>query len=75
MYYFRYNIDYYDENCQSDSGIVAAKTFKEAIETITNYYGDDSIESLSIDYSECEDVMVLKSTNKNLVTPVQELVK
>lgn len=55
-YLFSYHINYHKPNFEKEfeykiahsHGVVYGNTFLEAMENITAYYGDDSIEDLSI---------------------------
>ena len=48
---YLYNLDYYDSMCgntESINGIIQAHSFGESVEQISNYYGEDNIEKLTI---------------------------
>lgn len=50
-YLYLYNIHYYNnmfEDTESINGLIQAYSFGEAVEQISNYYGEDNIEKLTV---------------------------
>ena len=53
MYYFLYKVEYYDEfekGMSFDSGMVVGESLLEALEKVSHYYGESSIEEVSLKY-------------------------
>ena len=62
-YFYKYTVTYYEEVDEKDfelktaSGVVAAKTFNSACDKLTDYYGEESIEKMNIEFIEDMDVI------------------
>ena len=67
MYYFEYWLRYFNE-CdnvtEESSGVVYAENYCDAVDKISQYYGDDLIESLEVRSTEDDCVYECKVTKK-----------
>ena len=53
MNIFKYTVTYYDafdNKIRERKGLVCANTFAEAVNELTEYYGESETESLALDY-------------------------
>ena len=62
MWYYKFRVVYWDEVKRIATGVVAGENFVEVNKRLCDYYGDDSIEELSISSLDAEEV--LESVNK-----------
>lgn len=51
MYFFYYEVDYYDDGERTETGITVGDEMEEAVARITEYYGKEQIEKLTIEYT------------------------
>ena len=62
-YFYKYTVTYYEEideknyELRTVSGVVTAKTFNSACDKLTDYYGENQIEKMSIEFIEDMDVI------------------
>ena len=65
---YQYHVKWWCEDKILDNyGLVAAGTFKDAVEKISNYYGDREIEELFLEVlGDAEDLLQYKNEIKNL---------
>lgn len=62
-YFYKYTVTYYEEideknyELKTVSGVIAAKTFNGACDKLTDYYGEDSIEKMSMEFIEDMDII------------------
>ena len=62
-YFYKYTVTYYEEideknyELKTVSGVVTAKTFNSACDKLTDYYGENQIEKMSIEFIEDMDVI------------------
>lgn len=62
MWYYKFRVVYWDVYKRIATGVVAGKNFVEVNKRLCDYYGDDSIEELSISSLDAQDI--LESVNK-----------
>ena len=51
MYFFYYEVDYYDDGERTETGITVGDEMEDAVARITEYYGKEQIEKLTIEYT------------------------
>ena len=62
-YFYKYTVTYYEEideknyELKTVSGVVTAKTFNSACDKLTDFYGENQIEKMSIEFIEDMDVI------------------
>ena len=62
-YFYKYTVTYYEEideknyELRTVSGVVTAKTFNSACDKLTDFYGENQIEKMSIEFIEDMDVI------------------
>lgn len=61
MWFFKYKVTFYDEASRkiiSTRGIVIGRTINEAVDILTGFYGEESIENINIGcMGEIQDVL------------------
>ena len=51
MYFFYYEVDYYDDGERTETGITIGDEMEDAVARVTEYYGKEQIEKLTIEYT------------------------
>lgn len=51
MYFFYYEVDYYDDGERTETGITASDEMEDAVAKIVDYYGREQIEKLTVEYT------------------------
>ena len=64
MWFYLYKVSYGDDFGDFiDEGLVPAESYKEAVNIISRYYGEDSISELKIKITESEELFIINSKN------------
>lgn len=54
-------VDYYDEDEMRNYGMVNAETYEEAMHKVFNYFGEENINSIKIEFKDEGELVFLKS--------------
>lgn len=66
--FYKFTCKYFDPEPKIMHGITYASTFVEAIQYISDYFGDDYIEDIHIDYTTNEYVYVFEDSDEHMFT-------
>lgn len=68
MYFFYYEVDYYDEGARTETGITVGDEMEDAVARVTEYYGKEQIEKLTIEYTgDTTDVLPVIDIDKDKI--------